>query len=74
MSAICKRIIMDMEEEGEKWHYVIDTVNGVRDVSSSHEFLPETGEEKIVITVIRRTKQSKEYATYIKQVTPFRRK
>lgn len=65
MGTTCTKITLSMEDDdGQKWESVIDTALGVRDVSMSHEFLPDTAEEKITLTIIRRSKQSEEYAVY----------
>ena len=68
MSTHCNKIVLYMEEDGQMWEYVIETVLGARDVALEHSFLPETAEEKITITVIRKTQQSIEYSAYVKSM------
>lgn len=69
MKTECQRITFDMiEDDNKRWQTVIDLVDNVQDVDVSTYMLVETGQEEIVIRILRRTSMSMEYASSVKSM------
>lgn len=69
--ATCKKILFVMQDGEQEWNaeFIID--ENTRDLSLNHFFLPETGEEKIVIMFIRTSEVARQYAAYRNSYLPF---
>jgi hypothetical protein len=71
MSAHCRKITFEMEEDGQVWETVF-TMENVNDASIKQSFLPDTAEEEILIRIVRRTRQTEEYASYVNSLQRYR--
>ena len=66
MKTLTKIVFHHKEEDGTERTQVLDALLGVQDISIEHNFLPETGSEEIVLRIVRVSRQSQEYAAYVK--------
>lgn len=65
MTVLTKIAFHMKEEDGTEWIREFDGLLGSPEVYWSHEFLNETGQEQITLTMKRKTQQSIDYANYI---------
>jgi hypothetical protein len=68
--ANCRKITFEMEEDGQVWNNVL-TMENVVETTLTQTFLTKTAEEEIIIRIVRRTRQSEEYAVYMNRLSKY---